>query len=151
MKIQICVHKLANFLSNAKCVSVEWSRHVGSDFRRHVFQIITRSITILTLISHFGLRPFRCSELTSSCNETNPMHYLSSIYSVTTLVHVSGLLVAHHQEVTMYLCDNWYLFYVLVDCRRSADVQHVPTVAYIAAYWWWATSKPETCTGVVTQ
>jgi hypothetical protein len=27
------------------------------------------------------------------------MHYLSSVYSVTIPLHVSGLLVAHHQEV----------------------------------------------------
>jgi transcriptional regulator len=31
------------------------------------------------------------------------MRYLSSVYSVTTHLHVSGLLVAHHQEVTMYI------------------------------------------------
>jgi hypothetical protein len=35
-------------------------------------------------------------------NETNLMHYLSSVYSVTIPLHVSGLLVAHHQEVAMY-------------------------------------------------
>jgi hypothetical protein len=54
-----------------------------------------------------------------ACNETNLMHYLSSVYSVTIPVHVSGLLVAHHQEVTMYICDNWYVLYVLADCRRA--------------------------------
>jgi hypothetical protein len=37
------------------------------------------------------------------CNETNLMHYLSSVYSVTMPLHVLGLLVAHHQEVTMYM------------------------------------------------
>jgi hypothetical protein len=30
------------------------------------------------------------------------MHYLSSVYSVIIPLHVSGLLVAHYQEVTMY-------------------------------------------------
>jgi hypothetical protein len=54
-----------------------------------------------------------------ACNETNLMHYLSSVYSVTIPQHVSGLLVAHHQEVTMYTstntCDNLYVLYVLVD------------------------------------
>jgi hypothetical protein len=48
-----------------------------------------------------------------ACNETNLMHYLSSVYWVTTPLHVSGLLVAHHQEVAMYICDNWYVLYVL--------------------------------------
>jgi hypothetical protein len=32
------------------------------------------------------------------------MHYLFSVYSVTIPLHVSGLLVAHHQAVTMYVC-----------------------------------------------
>jgi hypothetical protein len=54
-----------------------------------------------------------------ACNETNPMRYLSSLYWVTTPLHVSGLLVAHHQEIAMYICDNWYVLYVLVDCRRA--------------------------------
>jgi hypothetical protein len=55
----------------------------------------------------------------SACNETNLMHYLSSVYSVTIPLHVLGLLVAHHQEVAMYICDNWYVSYVLVDCRQA--------------------------------
>jgi hypothetical protein len=39
-----------------------------------------------------------------ACNETNLMHYLSLVYSVTIPLHVSGLLVAHHQEVTNGKC-----------------------------------------------
>jgi hypothetical protein len=31
-------------------------------------------------------------------NETNLMHYLPSVYSVTILLHVLGLLVAHQQN-----------------------------------------------------
>jgi hypothetical protein len=57
--------------------------------------------------------------VTCACNETNLMHYLSSVYSVTIPLHVSGLLVAHHQEVTMYICDRLYLLYVLVDCQLA--------------------------------
>jgi hypothetical protein len=56
---------------------------------------------------------------TYACNKTNLMHYLSSVYSVTIILHVSGFLVAHHQEVTMYICNNWYMLYVLVDCRQA--------------------------------
>jgi hypothetical protein len=41
------------------------------------------------------------------------MHYLSSVHSISIPLHVSGLLVAHHQEVTMYICDMWYMLYVL--------------------------------------
>jgi hypothetical protein len=54
-------------------------------------------------------------EIYHTCNETNLLHYLSSIYLVTTHLHVSGLLVAHHQEAAMYICDSWYMLYVLVD------------------------------------
>jgi hypothetical protein len=54
-----------------------------------------------------------------ACNGTNLMHYLPSIYTVTIPLHVSGLLVAHHQEVTIYICDTWYVLYVLGDCRRT--------------------------------
>jgi hypothetical protein len=47
------------------------------------------------------------------------MHYLSYVYSVTIPVHVWSLLVAHYQELAMYVCDNWYVLYVLVDNRRQ--------------------------------
>jgi hypothetical protein len=54
-----------------------------------------------------------------ACNETNLLHYLSSVYSVTIPLHVSGLLVAHHQEVAMYLCKKLYVLYDLVDCQLA--------------------------------
>jgi hypothetical protein len=48
--------------------------------------------------------PFSCNlegnNALNVCNETNVMHYLSSVYSVSITLHVSGLLVYHHQEVT---------------------------------------------------
>jgi hypothetical protein len=47
------------------------------------------------------------------------MHYLSSVYSVTIPLHVSGLILTNHQEITMYVCNNWYVLYVLVDCRPA--------------------------------
>jgi hypothetical protein len=53
-------------------------------------------------------------------DETNLMHYLSSVYSVAIPLHITGLLVAHHQEVTMYICDNWYVLYILVDCQLAS-------------------------------
>jgi len=31
--------------------------------------------------------------------KTNLMHYLSSVYFVTQLLHASGIFVAHHKEV----------------------------------------------------
>jgi hypothetical protein len=55
-----------------------------------------------------------CWPCISECvfNEANLMHYLFSIYSVTVPVHVSGLLVAHHQEVAKCIYDSWYVLYV---------------------------------------
>jgi hypothetical protein len=36
--------------------------------------------------------------------KTNLMHYLSSIYFVSQPLHVSGMFIAHHQEVfTVYV------------------------------------------------
>jgi hypothetical protein len=45
----------------------------------------------------------------NACYETNFMLYLSSVYSVTMPLHVSDLLVAHHQEVAMYIWENRYV------------------------------------------
>jgi hypothetical protein len=33
-----------------------------------------------------------------ACNETDMMHHISSVYSVTIPPHVSGLLIAHHRR-----------------------------------------------------
>jgi hypothetical protein len=46
-----------------------------------------------------------------ACNETNLMHYLSVVYSVIIPLHISGLLVAHHQEVTIYLSLLFIVIY----------------------------------------
>jgi hypothetical protein len=56
------------------------------------------------------------------------------VYSVTMPLHVSRLLVAHHQEVTMYICDSWYVLYVSVDCQRAWVEPHVPIITYIHCY-----------------
>jgi hypothetical protein len=45
-----------------------------------------------------------------ACNQTNLIPQ-----------HVSGLILTNHQEVAMYVCNNWYVLYVLVD--RPADSQ----------------------------
>jgi hypothetical protein len=49
------------------------------------------------------------------------MQYLSTVYCVTTPLHVSGLLVADHQEVSRYICDNWYVLYVFVNFGGPAE------------------------------
>jgi hypothetical protein len=91
-----------------------------------------------------------------ACNETNLMHYLPSFYSVTirVLLQVLGLRVAHHQEVALYICNIWYVLYLLFDCQlnwqsnkryNTYQLSHI----YIATSWWWATRKPKTCRSIV--
>jgi hypothetical protein len=80
-----------------------------------------------------------------ACNETNLMHCISSLYWDTTPLHISGLLVAHHQEVSMYVCENWYVLYVLRcvhtvtlsrtvtpyrDCGQESRPRNVSKVGY---------------------
>jgi hypothetical protein len=59
------------------------------------------------------------------------MHYLSPVYSVTIPLHVSGLLVAHHQEVTMNMCNKWYVLYVLVDFQLARPKHTTRTICCI--------------------
>jgi hypothetical protein len=66
------------------------------------------------------------------------MHCLSSVYLVTTPLHVSGLLVACHQEVTVYICDSWYVlyWYVLADCLQSTqkyNTYHLPHINIVTS------------------
>jgi hypothetical protein len=77
----------------------------------------------------------------TACNETDLMHFVSSVYSVTTPLHISGLLVAHHQGVTIYtcICNKWYVLYVLVDCQLAWLRCQLETI------------KTETCRGIVTK
>jgi hypothetical protein len=64
------------------------------------------------------------------CNETNLMHCLPSVYSVTIPLHVSGLLVAHHKEVTMYVGDSnenlkYLLIYGILNIYRTAEKSQI--------------------------
>jgi hypothetical protein len=140
------------------------------------FVLVTQEPSVSPLALHLKrgkTSSLKCEE--HSCNETNLMHYLSSVYSVTTPLHVSGLLVALHQDVAMYMCDSWYVLYVLVYYRRAwlgwDGVCHVSmshsnqanwqstkmynmyqlSHIYIVTSWRWATSKPKMCRGIVTQ
>jgi hypothetical protein len=42
-------------------------------------------------------------QFVSACNEISSMCYLSPLCSVTIPLHVSGLLVAYHQDVTLHM------------------------------------------------
>jgi hypothetical protein len=56
------------------------------------------------------------------------LQFIQSLY----LYMFQGLLTAHHQDVTMYICNNWSVLYVLVGMEPvNEDIQHIPIVAYI--------------------
>jgi hypothetical protein len=59
---------------------------------------------------------------------------LSSVYSVTIPLHVLGLLDAHHQEVTLYICNNWYVLSVLIDVGSTVAVSLRPCHNQLALY-----------------
>jgi hypothetical protein len=99
--------------------------------------MIGQQVSLNSHTAKFHTKPVNISHiLMNACNETNLMHYLSSVNSVTTHLHVPGLLVAHNQQVTMYICNSCYVLYVLVDCQLAG-------LEY-------STSKPKTCGGMVT-
>jgi hypothetical protein len=152
------------------CLEIAWNGIKNRFTKRPIVaEYVLR--TILVILT--GKRPnfmfcWTYSISIYACNETNLMHYLSSVYSVTIPLHVLGLLVGHHQEVTMYICNNWYVLYVLVDCWQAwyfswqqanqACQQSTKTYStyqllhvHITTSWWWAASRPETCRGVVTE
>jgi hypothetical protein len=54
--------------------------------------------------------------------KTNLMHYLSSVYFVNQTLHVSGIFVAHHQEVhCMYTTIGTYCAFYMAVCFPSWD------------------------------
>jgi hypothetical protein len=50
--------------------------------------------------------PLSTEGLLSCVKKTNLMHYLFSVYFVSQPVHVSGIFVAHHQEVYCIYTTN---------------------------------------------
>jgi len=87
--------------------------------------------------------------------KTNLMHYLSSVYFVNQPLHVSGIFVAHHQEVyctytTIGTCCAFQLTVCWPAGQQTVNwkAQQVPVVVYVQyTSWWWATNMPETCRG----
>jgi hypothetical protein len=87
------------------------------------------------------------------------MHYLASVYSFTIPLHVLGLLVAHHKEVTMHtmqklVCVVRFSWLSAGVDGMDSQLKHTTCIdcyIYIVTSWWWATSKPETYSGIVTE
>jgi len=55
--------------------------------------------------------------------KTNMIHYLSTLYCVNHSVRVSGISVAHHQEVRVY-----FIYTTVSTCSSE---QHLPVFVYI--------------------
>jgi hypothetical protein len=78
-----------------------------------------------------------------ACNETNLMHYLPSVFSVTVPLLSAGLVeigLQSHPDQTSWQSTQTYNTYQL-------SYIYMCTYIYIVTSWWWATSKPETCRG----
>jgi hypothetical protein len=58
------------------------------------------------------------------CNETNSMHYVSSVYSVTIPLHVSGLLAARLTTPHM-LINTWQELEYRLDICRATTGAHI--------------------------
>ena len=75
-------------------------------------------VTISLQVSRFVGRASRYIRVM----ETNLIHYLSSVYFVSQPLHVSGIFVAHHQEVySIYRkIGTCYAFYLTL-CWLAAQ------------------------------
>jgi len=56
-------------------------------------------------------------QLNICVTKTNPIHHLTSAYFTNQTLHVSGICVAHHQEIYciyiyiyIYIYNSWYVF-----------------------------------------
>jgi len=72
---------------------------------------------------------WRISKYTFLCvMETNLMHYLSSVYFVNQPLHVTGIFVAHHQEVqcACTATGTWRAFQLTVcwPAKRQSTEKH---------------------------
>jgi len=76
------------------------------------------------MVSHFLCLVDRASPYICVI-KTNLLHYLSSVYFVNQPLHVSGIFVAHHQEVCyIYIYNNWYvLYFSVLSVSRPTDSQ----------------------------
>jgi len=68
--------------------------------------------------------------------KTNLMHYLPSVYFVNQPLHVSGIFVAHHQEVysvytTIRTCCAFQLTVFWPDDKHSTEKQNTYQLLYI--------------------
>jgi hypothetical protein len=86
-------------------------------------QVIWQLALLIQLAVYYCLDGYNADFITLhvACNETNWLHYLSSVYSVTIPLHVSGLLVDHHQEVAIYI----YIYAIVRVVRLKAN-SHIP-------------------------
>jgi len=77
-------------------------------------------------------------DTSQSVMKINALHYLSSVYFVIQPLHVSGIFVAHHQEVyctytTIGTCCAFQLTVCWPAAQQTVNwkAQHVPIVVYI--------------------
>ena len=63
--------------------------------------------------------------------KTNMMHYLSSVYFVSQPLHVSGIFVAHHQEVYCIMQQSVHVLFYWPVNRQSTKMHNSYQLLYI--------------------
>jgi hypothetical protein len=99
---------------NLSCSQKPATGVIASEINRDYLQFLLIIYYVYTDLPNFMFCWPWISMYSYAFNETNLMHCLSSVYSVTITLRVSALLVAHHQEVTTYVFFIWNVLYVLV-------------------------------------
>jgi hypothetical protein len=81
--------------------------------------------------------------------KNNLMHYLSSVNFVTQPLHVSGMFIAHHQEVfTVYIQQLVRSILTQPAASQLKRITRTNCCTYtVNTSWWWAISLPKTCRG----
>jgi hypothetical protein len=73
--------------------------------------------------------------------KTNLLHYLSSVYFVNQPLHVSGVFIAHHQEIHCWLL-SWSNQHNTQSTKKNNKYQ------LLCTSWWWGIN---TCRGWMTK
>jgi hypothetical protein len=91
------------------------------------FGLVFESLRIFNLFLRILCFVDRASRHTCAI-QTNLMHYLSSVYFVNQPLHVSGIFMAHHQEVYyIYMTTGTCCAYQLNVCWPGWDGTSIPT------------------------
>ena len=104
LSVPIFFHQ-GSILSISSIYSRRWIILANDSFVIKNTSLSSNVFTTTLLFLRFFDRASRCICVI----KTNLMHYLSLLYFVHQPLHVSGIFVAHHQEVYCIYTTNWYV------------------------------------------